>query len=100
MIHRLTHFKQIAQTVIDSKSLNIPQKGLTSVTVDNIMKIVFGTLGAIALIIIIIAGIKFMTSQGNPEALAKARNTIIYAAVGLAVAVGAFSIVTFVIGRL
>jgi len=89
-----------AQTVIDSKKLNIPQKGLTNDTVDNISKIVFGTLGAVALIIIIIAGIKFMTSQGNPEALAKARNTIIYAAVGLAVAIGAFSIVTFVVGRL
>ena len=100
MIQHLIHFTRTAQTVVDSKSLNIPQKGLTSVTVDNIMKIVFGTLGAIALIIIIIAGSKFMTSQGNPEALAKARNTIIYAAVGLAVAIGAFSIVTFVIGRL
>ena len=66
MIQHLIHFTRTAQTVVDSKSLNIPQKGLTSVTVDNIMKIVFGTLGAIALIIIIIAGIKFMTSQGNP----------------------------------
>ena len=90
----------IAQSVIPSDQINIPQKAVTGDTVQNILKIVFGTLGAIALIIIIIAGIKFMTSQGNPEALAKARNTIIYAAVGLAVAIGAFSIVTFIIGRL
>jgi hypothetical protein len=100
MIHRLIYFTQTAQAIVDPTKLDIPQKGLTSVTVDNVLKIVFGTLGAIALIIIIIAGIKFITSQGNPEALAKARNTIIYAAVGLAVAIGAFSIVTFVIGRL
>ena len=97
IIHQLV---RIAQSVIPPDQINIPQKAVTNSTVENVMRIVFGTLGAIALIIIIIAGIKFMTSQGNPEALAKARNTIIYAAVGLAVAIGAFSIVTFVIGRL
>jgi len=90
----------IAQSVITSDKVNIPQKGLDSTSVESVLKIVFGTLGAIALIIIIIAGIKFMTSQGNPEGLTKARNTIIYAAIGLAVSVGAFSIVSFVVGRL
>ena len=91
---------RLAESIIPPDQINIPQKAVTNSTVENVMRIVFGTLGAIALIIIIIAGIKFMTSQGNPEALAKARNTIIYAAVGLAVAIGAYSIVTFVIGRL
>jgi hypothetical protein len=57
-------------------------------------------MGAIALIIIILAGIRFITSQGNPDNLAKARNTIIFAAVGLAVSLGALTIVTFVVGRL
>jgi hypothetical protein len=90
----------IAQSVISSDKVNIPQKSIDSSSVESVLRIVFGVLGAIALIIIIIAGIKFMTSQGNPDALTKARNTIIYAAVGLAVAVGAFSIVTFVVGRL
>ena len=97
----ITHqLVRIAQSIIPPDQINIPKKAVTNSTVENVTRIVFGSLGAIALIIIIIAGIKFMTSQGNPEALAKARNTIIYAAVGLAVAIGAFSIVTFVIGRL
>ncbi|HJP96867.1 MAG TPA: hypothetical protein VJ843_05890 [Candidatus Saccharimonadales bacterium] len=53
--------------------------------------------GAIALLIIIIAGLRYVTSQGNPQATAKAKNAIIYAGVGLAISLLAFSIVTFVV---
>lgn len=84
----------------DLEDANIPVNDVTGNNVNNILQVVFGTMGAIALIIIIIAGIKFMTSQGNPDNLTKARNTIIYAAVGLAVSLGALTIVTFVVGRL
>ena len=93
----------LAAAIITKKDLedaNIPVNDVTGNSVNNILQVVFGTMGAIALIIIIIAGIKFMTSQGNPDNLTKARNTIIYAAVGLAVSLGALTIVTFVVGRL
>ncbi len=84
----------------DLEEIDVPVNDVTSDNVNNILQIVFGTMGAIAIIIIIIAGIKFMTSQGNPDSLTKAKNTIIYAAVGLAVSLGALTIVTFVVGRL
>ena len=93
----------LAAAIITKKDLedaNIPVNDVTGNNVNNILQVVFGTMGAIALIIIIIAGIKFMTSQGNPDNLTKARNTIVYAAVGLAVSLGALTIVTFVVGRL
>ena len=86
--------------LVTKDEVNIPKTDVTNATVENVLQIVFGTMGAIALIIIILAGIKFITSQGNPEGLTKARNTIIYAAVGLAVSIGALAIVTFVVGRL
>ena len=89
-----------AAALVNSNEVNIPKTDVTNATVENVLQIVFGTMGAIALIIIILAGIKFITSQGNPEALTKARNTIIYAAVGLAISIGALAIVTFVVGRL
>jgi len=41
-----------------------------------------------------------MTSSGDPQAATKARNTIIYAAVGLAVSISAFTIVSVVVGQL
>ena len=64
-----------------------------------ILKLLFGTLGAISVLVLIIAGIRLTTSRGNPDAIAKLRNTIIYAGVGLAVAIGAAVILQFVITR-
>lgn len=56
--------------------------------------------GAIAVIAIVIGGIRYITSDGDPGAATKAKNTIIYALVGLVIAVMSYSIVNFVIGRL
>jgi len=57
-------------------------------------------MGAVAVFIITLAGFKYVTSGGNPENVAKAKGTIIYAAVGLVVSLIAFSIVTFVVKNL
>lgn len=64
-----------------------------------IFQYLFGTIGAIALLIIVIAGLRFILSNGDPQNVSKARNTIIYAAVGLAIAVSAEVIVTFVLNN-
>jgi hypothetical protein len=56
--------------------------------------------GAIAVLVIVVGGIRYITSDGDPSAASKAKNTIIYALVGLVVAVMSYSIVNFVIGRI
>ena len=89
-----------AASFVDKSEINIPKTEVTPDKINTVLELVFGLFGGIALIIIIIAGIKFITSQGDPQGTAKARNTIIYAAIGLAVSVAAFSIVTFVTGKL
>lgn len=81
--------------LIKSGEVDIPKPEITQSSINDVLSIVFGVAGGIALIIIIIAGIKFMTSQGEPQALAKARNTIIYALIGLVICIAAFSIVAF-----
>jgi len=61
----------------------------------------FFILLAIAVFYIILAGIKFVTSGDNPEEVAKARSMILYAAVGIGVALLARavpSLVRFVLG--
>jgi len=57
-------------------------------------------IGIVAVIIIIIAGIKFMTSQGDPQKINTARNQIIYALVGIAVAALAQGLVALVLKKL
>lgn len=71
----------------------------TATPLQTILGLAFTVLGAICLIVIIISGIKFMTSQGDPEGVKRARNTIIYAAVGLAVALASGAILSFVINQ-
>lgn len=56
--------------------------------------------GVAAVIIIIIGGIQFVLAGGDSSKVASARNTIIYALIGLVVAIAAQSIITFVLNRL
>jgi multisubunit Na+/H+ antiporter MnhB subunit len=54
-------------------------------------------LGAVAVIMIVIGGIKYTTSNGDASSVTSAKNTIMYAVVGLIVALMAYAIVNFVI---
>ena len=54
--------------------------------------------GIIAVLFIIIGGIRYATSAGDPDKVKKAKNTLLYAIIGLAVALLAAVIVNAVIG--
>jgi len=56
-------------------------------------------LGAISVVMIVVGGIRFVTSNGDSSGVKSARETILYAVVGLVVAIMSFAIVKFVIGR-
>lgn len=56
--------------------------------------------GIIAVIMLIWGGIKYATSAGDSSKVTSAKNTILYAIVGLVVAVLAFAIVNFVVDNL
>lgn len=53
--------------------------------------------GAASVIIIIIGGLRYVTSAGDSNAVNGAKNTILYAVVGLVVASMAYAIVNFII---
>ncbi len=55
--------------------------------------------GIIAIFMIIIAGLKFITANGDANSIASARSTLIYALVGVAVAALAQLMVRFVLGK-
>lgn len=54
-------------------------------------------LGAISVIMIIIGGLRYVISGGDSAAVTAAKNTILYAIVGVIVALLAYAAVTFVI---
>ena len=56
--------------------------------------------GIAAVIVIVIAGIQYMLSTGDPAKVSRAKDAIIYAVIGLLVVVIARTLVVFVIGKL
>ena len=56
--------------------------------------------GIIAVIMLIIGGIKYVVSGGDSKKVTDAKNTVLYAIIGLVIAVFAYAIVNFVISSL
>lgn len=65
----------------------------------NVISLLLFIAGAAAVLVIVIGGIRYITSDGDPNAASKAKNTIIFALVGLVITIMSYSIVNFVIGR-
>jgi len=55
-------------------------------------------IGAVAVIMLILGGIRYVLSQGDAKQVESAKNTILYAVIGIIVALLAYAIVNFVIG--
>ena len=83
-------------SVICRQSENAESK--TNKFIQNIVNVLLFVLGIIAVIMIIVGGIRYTTSNGDQNQLTSAKNTILYAVVGLVIALLAYAIVNFVVG--
>ncbi len=72
----------------------------TGGVIDNVTSTILAVLGFLAVIMLIIGGVKYATSAGDAKAVTDAKNTILYALIGLVIAILSYSIVKFVIGIL
>lgn len=59
-----------------------------------------GILGLVAVVVLIVAGVKLVTSGGDEGKLEEAKKTITYAVIGLILIILSYTIVNFVIGAL
>ena len=64
---------------------------------ETIVNILLFLIGAVSVIMLIYGGIRYTISGGDSTAVTSAKNTILYAVVGIVVAVLAFAVVNFVI---
>ncbi len=71
-------------------------KGLMD-TVLVIINVILAVLGIVTVLMIILGGVNYTTSQGDPTKAAKAKNTILYGVIGLVIALLAFAVVNFVL---
>lgn len=65
-----------------------------------VVNILLFIVGAIAVIMLIVGGIRYVVSGGDQSAVTGAKNTILYAIVGIVVAFLAYAAVNFVITQL
>ncbi len=75
----------------------LPHVAADQKTLKTILSILFGIIGAFALLSIVASGLRYITSQGDTQKTAEAKNGIIYSLVGLVIALSAEAIVAFVI---
>ncbi len=94
--------KECAQAGVTSIGGN--QEGRKAGSFSNLMESIINILlfliGAIAVIMIIIGGIRYVLSGGDSTQTTAAKNTILYAIIGLVVAIMAYAIVNWVIKQL
>ena len=77
----------------------LPQAEANSDTLHRVLSTFFIIMGAVALLLIVIAGVRYIFARGEPAKVAEARSMISYSAIGLIIAALASVIVNFVIGR-
>ena len=74
-------------------------KDISSV-ITNIINAIIGVIGIVAVIFIIMGGVQYMTASGDASKTKKAKDTILYACIGLAVCALAFAIANFAISTI
>ena len=65
-----------------------------------IMNVILFVVGSIAVLMLIYGGVRYTISGGDEKAVTSAKNTILYAIIGIVVALLAYAIVNFVLGAL
>ena len=99
MIRQLINF---AEDAVDPLQLhvvpNLPQASVNQAQVNSIFNGILAVAGAVAVVFIVLGGIKYSTSQGDPGDTKKAKDMIMYALVGLVVVILAFAIVQLFTG--
>ncbi|MBR5621449.1 hypothetical protein IKW75_03165 [Candidatus Saccharibacteria bacterium] len=86
---KITDAGQRAALGCDDNNQTVP------IVVTNIIRGIISVLGVVAVVVIVVAGQRYIVAQGDPGKITAARNMLIYAVVGLVIAILSFAIVSF-----
>lgn len=81
--------ESVKDTGLESESLGS--------AVQPVINIVIFLVGVVAVVMVILGGIRYSTSQGDAGKVKSAKDTIMYGIIGLVIAMLAFAIVNFVL---
>jgi hypothetical protein len=79
---------------------NVPKVWINSKAIGAILAAAFTLIGGLATLFLLIGSVRYVTSNGDQGQMAQAKNTILYAIIGIVVSLSGFAIVQFVVGQL
>lgn len=87
--------------VNSAKTDDMTSKPLTSQDglINEIVNIFLYVVGVVAVVMVVYGGFRYITSGGDSNKLTSAKNTILYAVVGLVIVIFAYAIVNWVAGK-
>lgn len=94
----VTSLLLLANTKVDANAVSVPKVDVTNALVQNIFNGILGIAGAVAIIFIVLGGLKYASSQGDPKSTAQGKEMIIYSLVGIVVITLSFALVQVVLG--
>ena len=101
MLNALTQFAATCQTTdnkISAGCVGVPKTALNNTTLSNALTTTFIVVGSLCVLFVVIGGIRYVISGGDPSGISRAKDTIIYAVVGLVLTLSAFAIESIVLG--
>lgn len=81
----------------DTKVCEAEKTDNVDTVMKNIVSILLYFIGAVAAIMIVIGGIKYSTANGDKTKIEEAKNTLLYAVIGLVAAISGQALVLFVV---
>lgn len=90
-------FASVQSGADNAKPASAPQDLFGSTGVfHTIANVLIFLVGAVAVIMLIIGGFRYVVSQGDAGSVKQAKDTILYAIIGIVVAIIAFAVVSFI----
>ena len=83
---------------IDNPGMQADKAAELKCVVQNTISIALEIVGALIVVVIIFAGIRYMTSMGNPDRVAGAKKTLVGGIIGLIIVVLSYALVDIVLG--
>ncbi len=66
---------------------------------NSVLNIVYFIIGTVSVIVVIISGLMYTISSGDSGRVSRAKNMLVFAIVGLIIAISAYAITNFIMGR-
>lgn len=87
----------LAIGISGSDAPGVPRVGAEGV-ITGLLTTVYWAAGVLAVVAILLGGLFYILSDGNPQKITRSKDIIMYGVIGLAIALMAFVITNFIVG--